>query len=32
MAKKYHPDVRAAETSEGHEPDVEKFRNVLEAY
>jgi len=31
LAKKHHPDVRSSD--EGvHEPDVEKFRNVVEAY
>lgn len=30
LAKKHHPDVM---TSDGvHDPDVEKFRNVVEAY
>ena len=30
MAKKHHPDVR---TSEGdHQPDLDKFRDILEAY
>lgn len=32
LAKKYHPDVRAAEEGVVHEPDVEKFRDVVEAY
>ena len=32
LAKKYHPDVRAAEEGVTHEPDVEKFRDVVEAY
>lgn len=32
LAKKYHPDVRAAEEEVDHEPDVEKFRDVVEAY
>ena len=33
LAKKHHPDVRATggDTS-GYEPDVEKFRDVVEAY
>ena len=34
LAKKYHPDVRASsdlQTGE-HDPDVEKFRDVVEAY
>jgi DnaJ-class molecular chaperone len=34
LAKKYHPDVRS--TADGdvaeYEPDVEKFRDVVEAY
>lgn len=30
MAKKHHPDVR---TSEGdHQPDLDRFRDILEAY
>ena len=29
MAKKHHPDVQAAET---HEPDLDKFRDITEAY
>jgi curved DNA-binding protein CbpA len=32
MAKKHHPDVRMAEEAGVHEPDVEKFRDVVEAY
>lgn len=32
LAKRYHPDVKAAEAGAIHEPDVEKFRGVLEAY
>lgn len=32
LAKKYHPDVRTASTVEQHEPDVDKFRDVAEAY
>lgn len=34
LAKKYHPDVRSASdaTDGEHDPDVEKFRNVVEAY
>ena len=34
MAKRYHPDVRGGEAVAvgQHDPDVEKFRNVLEAY
>lgn len=32
LAKKYHPDVRAASPGEAHDPDVEKFRDVVEAY
>ena len=36
MAKKYHPDVRATSDSDvglgDHDPDVEKFRDVVEAY
>jgi DnaJ-class molecular chaperone len=33
LAKKHHPDVRSTggDTSE-YEPDVEKFRDVVEAY
>lgn len=34
LAKKYHPDVRSAADGPDaeHEPDVEKFRDVVEAY
>ena len=36
LAKKYHPDVRsslgAEKSSAEHDPDVEKFRDVVEAY
>ena len=32
MAKKHHPDVRATDFDGAHDPDVEKFRNVVEAY
>lgn len=32
LAKKYHPDVRSAEDGDERDPDVEKFRNVVEAY
>ena len=33
LAKKYHPDVRATGDSDvDHDPDVEKFRDVVEAY
>jgi len=32
LAKKYHPDVRAQSPGEVHDPDVEKFRDVVEAY
>ena len=31
LAKKHHPDVISG-SADGHEPDVEKFRNVVEAY
>jgi curved DNA-binding protein CbpA len=30
LAKKHHPDVRSQDGE--HDPDVEKFRNVVEAY
>ena len=30
LAKKHHPDVMTADGV--HDPDVEKFRNVVEAY
>jgi DnaJ-class molecular chaperone len=30
LAKKHHPDVMQADGV--HDPDVEKFRNVVEAY
>jgi DnaJ-class molecular chaperone len=30
LAKKHHPDVRSGEGD--HQPDVEKFRSVVEAY
>jgi curved DNA-binding protein len=34
LAKKHHPDVRAGSSSTAgeYDPDVEKFRNVVEAY
>lgn len=34
LAKKYHPDVRASSDLKAgeHDPDVEKFRDVVEAY
>lgn len=32
LAKVHHPDVRTAAPGEKHDPDVEKFRDVVEAY
>ena len=33
LAKKYHPDVRSSDDTPGErDPDVEKFRDVVEAY
>lgn len=32
LAKKHHPDVRASDIDGAHDPDVEKFRDVVEAY
>lgn len=32
LAKKHHPDVRASGGEADHDPDVEKFRDVVEAY
>ena len=32
LVKKYHPDARAVSKGQPHEPNVEKFRNVAEAY
>ena len=32
LAKRHHPDVRRGETEEQMDPDVEKFRDVVEAY
>jgi DnaJ-class molecular chaperone len=34
LAKKHHPDVRSTAGSEvsDYDPDVEKFRDVVEAY
>jgi DnaJ-class molecular chaperone len=37
LAKRYHPDVRSqsnldAAQAATHDPDVEKFRDVVEAY
>ena len=32
LAKKYHPDVRQGTASGEHDPDIEKFREVVEAY
>jgi len=31
MAKRHHPDVRAADPTD-HQPDIEKFRDIVEAY
>jgi DnaJ-class molecular chaperone len=31
LAKKYHPDVHIGKTVE-HEPNIEKFRDIAEAY
>ena len=31
LAKKHHPDVLSGE-ADGHDPDVDKFRSVVEAY
>ena len=31
MAKKHHPDVRASD-SDDHKPDIEMFRDIVEAY
>lgn len=32
LAKKYHPDARAVGPEDKHEPNVDKFRDVAEAY
>lgn len=32
LAKRYHPDVIPADDGQHHDPDVEKFRSVVEAY
>lgn len=34
LAKKYHPDVRSSadDAQDDRDPDVEKFRDVVEAY
>jgi len=32
LAKRHHPDVIISDKDSAHEPDVEKFRNVVEAY
>lgn len=32
LAKKYHPDARAADKTVDHTPDADRFRDVLEAY
>jgi DnaJ-class molecular chaperone len=32
LVKKFHPDARAVSKGVAHEPNVEKFRNVVEAY
>lgn len=32
LAKRHHPDVRRGEAEGAVDPDVEKFRDVVEAY
>ena len=32
LAKKYHPDVRMSDKTADHQPDADKFRDVVEAY
>jgi len=32
LAKRHHPDVQSSDTSRDHQPDVQKFRDVVEAY
>jgi len=32
LAKVHHPDVRRGETQGQSDPDVEKFRDIVEAY
>ena len=32
MAKRHHPDVRRDDSEDQMEPDVEKFRDIVEAY
>jgi DnaJ-class molecular chaperone len=32
LAKKFHPDVRTTDKTVDHQPDADKFRNVVEAY
>ena len=32
LAKRHHPDVTLSDSSIEYQPDVEKFRNVVEAY
>ena len=32
LAKRHHPDVRATDSDALHDPDVEKFRDIVEAY
>jgi DnaJ-class molecular chaperone len=32
LVKKFHPDARASQMTDIHEPNADKFRNVTEAY
>jgi len=32
LAKRHHPDVQVSAGSGDHQPDVQKFRDVVEAY
>ena len=32
LVKRYHPDARVAQDIQDHEPNVDKFRDVTEAY
>lgn len=32
LVKRYHPDTRAVAKTDKHEPNIDKFRDVAEAY
>ena len=32
LAKKFHPDVRSSDKTQEHQPNADRFRDVVEAY